>query len=308
MNHIFVKNFNSFPELADFYLIADKGDDKYDNIGCVRRCVPEVVQWSSRDYWDMKSETRKFIILNDQTATRSTELACHDRLYCVHSFKQSYNYSNSSQELERVNHYTQKYNGDFQRIKVYGDVKCFKYSAGIITYQQFIIPEYHLKRSGQGYQIRSDEEVHPIYNAIYPKDEAEYYISKIHCSKNGRLTPRSVGTVKSVEKIDAVFIQCNRETFEQLNLGHKNPFIKSDKFMEADPEKYPRANGQIGFLREWRRQEFSFIQENSSYAMKNMGDRCTICYQDGVLGVAYRTHTGCYETKSTIVAKRSMYN
>ena len=311
MNHIFVKEFNNFPELADFILLADKGEGKY-NTDHISNCLTSPIEWSNKCYWVDKSEKNKYIVLNDQTATRSTELECHDKIYCYHSFRNVYNFSVASQEAERYNHYCWKYNNTFQEIKIYGDVKCYKYSAGRISYEDFILPEWKLEKHPKKNKfkiISKNDESHPEYYAYMDKKDATNYLIKLHSNPSNKLTPRSSGNVKLVENMGNDFKACNRETYPLLEIAKAiNPFIESDEVMEFNKKLYPRTNGQIGHLRGWQVLDYTYVVENQGCGMKNIDSRHTICYQNGVLGIVHRTHTNIYETKSTVITKNSMYS
>jgi hypothetical protein len=139
--HTFINNIDKFSELTGFSIIYDK------TAGCLKtsqKCAnvsirASRIEWSERGFWDDLAEAprRRFIFVVDQTSSRSTEWACHDRIFAYHDFRHTIQYTTVSQAQERVNHYTQKYNNTFQPIKVYGHLPTFQLSAGTITYDEY---------------------------------------------------------------------------------------------------------------------------------------------------------------------------
>jgi hypothetical protein len=79
--------------------------------------------------------------------------------------------------------------------------------------------------------------------------------------------------------------------------------------MERYPERYPTEDGQIGFLRDWGVYQYSYIDENKGWGFSclSTAPRVTICYNEGVLGVAIRTPTGIIVEKNTLNSYKSMY-
>ena len=307
MNYLFLEHFNNFLELSDYILLIDKGE-KFD-VKHISRKIASDIEWSNKTFWDDKSTTNKYILINDQTATRSTELACHDRLFCVHSFKNSYTFTIASQELERYNHYTVAYNGEFQPIRIYGDIKTSRYSSGEISYQDFMTPEWKSEKHPSDKKlfkiVSKIGNDHPEYDGYLDKNKIGQILINLHSNPNTKLSPRTSGKIRSIEKIDTYFKACNSENYHELPFVeiHKNPFIASKKRMEE--ENYI---GQVyGFLRVWKVLDFDFVEENKGWGMTNTNSRVTICYKDNVLGVAYREHTGEIEIKDTITTKKSMY-
>lgn len=139
--HTFINNVDKFSELHGFSIIYDK------TTGCLKPAHKSTavsvradrIEWSERAYWDDLAEgpRRKYIFVIDQTSSRSTEWACHHRIFAYHDFRHTVQYTTVAQAQERVNHYTQRYGNEFQRIKVYGHLPTFQLSAGLITYDRY---------------------------------------------------------------------------------------------------------------------------------------------------------------------------
>lgn len=137
--HQFTNNIDTFTELHGFSVICDKSEGLHFKKSAHVSLRASRIEWSERSYWDDFAEgpRRKFIFIIDQTSSRSTEWACHDRIYAYHDFRHTVQYATVSQAQERVNHYLQRYGNTFQRIKVYGHLPTFQLSAGVITYDQY---------------------------------------------------------------------------------------------------------------------------------------------------------------------------
>ena len=138
--HQFINHIDTFTELHGFIVICDKPDGlklkKSRNV----TVSADRIKWSERSYWDNhipEGPRKKFIFIIDKTSSRSTEWACHDRIYACHDFRRKVQYAAVSQAQERVVHYSQRYGNMFQRIKVYGHLPTFQLSAGVITYDQY---------------------------------------------------------------------------------------------------------------------------------------------------------------------------
>jgi hypothetical protein len=137
--HQFTNNIDTFTELHGFSVICDKSEGLNFKKSAHVSLRASRIEWSERSYWDDFAEgpRRKFIFIIDQTSSRSTEWACHDRIYAYHDFRHTVQYATVSQAQERVNHYEQRYGNMFQCIKVYGHLPTFQLSAGVITYDQY---------------------------------------------------------------------------------------------------------------------------------------------------------------------------
>ena len=125
----FIDNLHCFQELSNFLIIFDKDSiEERVELKNRDRILIDNVQWSKKIFWDTKTSDQPILVIIDQTSSRSTEWACHDRVFATHDFRKKSSYSIICQAQERVNHYERKYGG-FQRISVYGHRKSFILSA-----------------------------------------------------------------------------------------------------------------------------------------------------------------------------------
>ena len=133
---LFVKNKHLFPELENTIVIVDKTDYKEIDISH-SGIICETVQWSSKQYWDQKVNDKLIVIVHEQTSTRSTEWAFHDRVFATHDYRPNISYGTIAQAQLRVAHYSPKY-GEFQRIRVYGHLKTFLFAAKMIDVADYL--------------------------------------------------------------------------------------------------------------------------------------------------------------------------
>ena len=323
----FLKNIRDFPELTDFDIIADKGE-KFEGAWGVAK---EDVLWSDKPsdpdyqrYWERKQIGKPTLIVIDQTSSRSTEWACHSRIFATHDYRDSVTFSVVSQAQERVNHYKQRY-GAFQPIRVYGHLKTWEMSAKKITYSTYINNEWTKRKvdrrtagDAELYRILNSATgaVHPEHRAPMAEPAADEILLNLGCGATVNVSARVRGGVKTVPDIVCSFHPCTRDTYSgvaALAAFPTNPFIASDREMAAHPDRWPLAEGQIGNLREWGVYEYDYIVRNKGNRMsvqsvaRDPRGRITICYKDGVLGVALRKPTGITRTEDSMTAFQSMY-
>jgi hypothetical protein len=317
----FLNNITAFPELRDVLVVADKGE----KFGNVPRILKEDIQWSDDTYWTSKAIGIPILMVIDQTSVRSTEWRCHDRVFATHDYRPSVTYSAASQAQERVNHYKQRYGGEFQPIRVYGHRKTWELSAGNITCEEYIKNKWvkrkvdrRLTGDAELYRIMDSESntPHPTHNAHISEDAADEILWTLGCGSSVEISPRVSGKNKQVPEIqDPVHYPCTRETFgtvPQLS-EFANPFIASDREMATHPERWPRTGGQIGNLRTWGVYTHEYVVANKGNRMsvrsvaEDPRGRITICYKDGVLGVTLRKGTGNILIVDKLTAFKSMY-
>jgi hypothetical protein len=317
----FLRNREAFPELTDFLVVADKGE-KFDG---VNRVLKEDIKWSEDEYWEFKATGRPILIVIDQTSSRSTEWRCHNRIFAAHDYRDSVTFSVVSQAQERVNHYKQKYGGAFQPIRVYGHRKTWELSAKKITYSEYINNEWTKRKvdrrttgDAELYRILNSATgaVHPEHRAPITESAADEILLNLGCGAIVNVSARVRGGVKTVPEIVCSFHPCTKDTYSgvaALAAFPTNPFIASDREMAAHPDRWPLAEGQIGNLREWGVYEYDYIVRNKGNRMsvqsvaRDPRGRITICYKDGVLGVALRKPTGRTRTEDSMTAFQSMY-
>jgi len=313
----FLQNINIFSELSGIDIIADCKDTK--RIPVSSRVMKTKVEYSNRYWWDrFRNPT---IIVYDQTCSRSTELAAHDKIFATHDYRLVHTFTIISQAQERTNHYSQKY-GEFQRIRVYGHKKTFELSAGQIEYAQYQLKEYFMKKIDRRispepmFQIRisATNELHPEYNEHYTKIAAQQILRQLFSLNEAKISARVVSKVKICPELNSLpFVKCNRDTFNELagsirmhNNGFhnfRNPFIDE----RVDP-----VSGRIcGVLRSTvRPYEYNEVKMSGwGFSLHQMlHPRCTICYdENGDLGVCIRVPTGETKTINSMKTVKSMY-
>ena len=223
----FLRNIHMFPELADFQIYVDK-DENPNEIS--PEVISEKIQWSNPRWWRGKSTGIPTIIVYDQTFSRSTEPACHDRTFATHDYRNQITFSIGSQAVERMNHYSTKYASGFQLIRVYCQCKIFLLSAGRISYEEFLRTEWVKKKVPRGTQGRrqrhcSDEdeepklfriqkndhthEIHPEYPNPITETEARRVLMDLGCEKRRQqLSARVRGDIGDKIKIESRSVPC----------------------------------------------------------------------------------------------------
>lgn len=314
----FLTHRDSFPELADFIVIADKGE-KFNHIRT--RILRENIDWSDEDrvYWDSKPTGRPILIVIDQTSSRSTEWRCHNRIFATHDYRDSVTFSVVSQAQERVNHYAQRYGG-FQPIQVYGHRKSWELSASNISYETYIKNEWMKQKIDRRivgdvdlYKIihTTTRILHPEHNTPVNESTADDILLDLGCGATIQVSPRVTGKIHRIPEVVCSFHPCTSQTFGSIPelSGFQNPFIRSNTEMQANPTLYPRDRGQIGYLRKWKVLQYSEIEANMGwgFSLTNTTPRITICYNNGVLGVGLRQTTGVIHRVNSMTAYKSMY-
>ena len=303
----FLRGASSCDELDGIGIIAAKGELD----GHFGRVRTDVIEWSNREYWLDLASGRPMIIVIDQTASRSTELVCHDRIFAYHDYRNTVVYTTVSQAQERVNHYAQKYGG-FQRIRIYGHKKTFQMSAGLISYGEYMESEWTKKKvaNQEAYHIKNKAgAVHANYPDVMTSAAADRVLKEIGCFAQVKVADRVRGRSKIVPVFGCKFHRCTSETFAALGLSERfhhnfdNPFV-------ASSAKGMAGGRMQGYLREWRVFEFDEIHSNRGWGMTGPINtvRLTVCYQQGQLGVAVRWKTGEKEEINTLQTFKSMYH
>lgn len=307
----FLYGWQTIPEIRDCIIYVDKSENELSGFRDVNR---QKIEWSQIRYWRGITRDEPIIVVIDQTSSRSTEWVCHDRVFAYHDFRNTIVFNTISQAQERVNHYSTKYNG-FQPIKVYGHLKTFQLSAGKIEYKDYLNYEWEVRKVDRrisetdAYQIRNshDRTLHPLYNQHYTKSETDQILQKLGCFVDIKLSARLKGTIQEKSVYDIEFIPCTPDTFTQifsnLNLDRnfQNPFVRS--------ERKGLVNGKYqGYLRGWQVLDYDHdVKTNVGWGVQE-GSRITICYRNGILGVARRYDTGDKQKVETLQTHGSMYH
>jgi hypothetical protein len=313
----FLKNIDCFPELDDFSIIVDKSENM-DGIKN-QKIVMEKIQWSNPFYWKQKSFHPTLVII-DQTSSRSTEWACHNRVNATHDFRHKVQYGTVSQAQERVNHYEKRYGG-FQHIHVYGHTRTFQLSARSITYQEFIINPWKKKKieieNVKKYLILStaNDTLHPrCPEKGMEIVDAERLLQTLGCadmSISSRIkgAVRSVGLFKTdwqktnMEEWDNFWAKYSRNPDNQMTTSTKtkNPFKTAQLFKIGEEWK--------GYHRGWKVLDYDrdIVPAPGWGTNPNGGsNRIKVCYRGGVLGVAIVRYVGT-GLMNTLKTTNSMY-
>lgn len=317
----FLKMKHMFPELTGVHIWVDKGDCDWGN--------PRKIEWSSRDYWDTTATHVPILIVMDQTSSRSTEWACHDRIYATHDYRTACQYAVMSQAQERVDHYDTKYVGGFQPIRVYGHKKTFELSAGRITYEQFLNNEWGMRKVdvrratrdnlGEVYEIKNSAGVlHPEYNLPMSKNKTEEVLLELGCFGDLSLSSRVSGTVRTLPVFDSHWFPCTPTSWD-AEIEKVKATAQGNKFRThnfRNPFQTARAHGhppgpdgkEFGYLREWQILDYDTqVKTSPGCGVELNAPRVSVCYKNGVLGAAVRWHTGEFCESNRLTAYRSMY-
>ena len=314
--HVFLKNLSQYKELSDFFVIVDKPDKV---IKSSQPILKQDIEWSSKNYWDFMTKDRPILIVHDQTATRSTEWSCHDRLFATHDYRDSVTFVTVSQAQERVNHYEQKYGG-FQPIRVYGHKKTFQLSAGQIDYKEYMRNPWtkHKVYKTDAYIIRKHESkmIHPVYKGQYSEEDANGILQSLHSYVEVTLSNRLEGTIEDEYVVGCVFIPCNKDDdinglvqkeFKRLKFDPKRTF---DNSLFINSEKKGMVSGLYqGNFRTWKVFDYKeVLKEKNAGLNDDTPIRSIVCYNEGVLGLGFRYLTGKIKEKTTLKPRKSMYN
>jgi hypothetical protein len=323
----FLRNIASFPELSDFLIVVDKPDD----IGIKNsQITAEKIQWSVPNYWRRQSAGVPILIVIDKTSSRSTEWACHDRVFATHDFRNVAIYSTISQAQERVNHYEQRYGG-FQPIQVYGHTRTFKLSAKQISYASYLndewkkrkidarrspVPMFHVHSTATGHTL------HPRCPEVgLTEGAAICLLQELGCYAKISISPRVIGSVRVVPTYALEWKQIIQEEWEGFWEVYRKTLPVADStrsarnpFDEASRHRLDDGTWQ-GQHRGWKVLECvgnELYQRLPGGELKKLdigstgGNRNKVCYKDGVLGVAIVSCTGT-EMIDTLHSFKSMY-
>ena len=319
----FLNNVGKFPELQDVIVIVDKGD-------CNTFPNARYIEWSNREFWRLMAKDIPILIVHDQTSSRSTEWACHDRIFATHDYRKTLTYATVSQAQERVNHYIGRYAGGFQPIHVFGHKPTFQLSAGIINYQQYLNCEWTMRKvnlrraerenySSRVYEIiDKDNHLHPEYPLPLLINDAENVLIRLGCFGEFSLSPRVRGTINRVPIFGTHWFATTSDTFQQhlqaeminnrLILPNENRTNFNNPFQKSTRPPADMDGREYGYLRGWFVLDYeTHIRTQPGWGVGLYIPRLTICYHQNTLGVAIRWHTGQFENIDRLSAYRSMY-
>lgn len=315
----FLHGLTSVPELADTTVLVDKGDKEMGR-NLPDSVLPRVINWSKEREWSLLQSATPVLVVIDQTSSRSTEWACHNRVFATHDYRNKVTYSVVSQAQERVNHYEGRYGG-FQPIRVYGHRKTFLLSAGRIDYSTYMRTEWEIRKvdrrrvereslGANDHVVRStapDHPLHPRYPVPITQAAAEAALQELGCAAEIEVSPRVRGGVRNLPVYGVEFYACTKETFAgilprlraHVDRNFHNPFERSEREgLEGGRYK--------GYLRGWRVLDYERdVKSNPRWGSDSA--RLAICYRGAELGVAIRWDTGEREVLNSLEAFKSMY-
>ena len=308
----FLKGAGTCPELQGVRIIVDKSEK---DVNGLKGIMTRNIRWSDSEYWNFDIPSgMPIIFVIDQTACRSTEFACHHRMFAYHDFRHVAVYTTVSQAQERVNHYEQKYGG-FQRIQIYGHKKTFECSAGRINYAQYMtLPwkkaKIDKRRSPEErYEIKStsDGSLHPVHRIPFTSTQADETLQDLSSYTEVKISARVRGRIASVPMIGREFMECEPDQFgekvvelkQRFGRSFKNPFVASSK------EGLEQGKWK-GYIRQWKVFQYEEV-ETQIWGMEGTEVRLTICYQGDLLGLAVRYNTHQRREVDSLTTWKSMY-
>lgn len=311
----FLNNLNKFPELNDMAIIADKGDysgDKQPNM------LIQKIEWSSDMFWKLQATAVPTIIVIDQTSSRSTEWACHNRIFATHDFRNMVQYTTISQAQERVNHYEQRYGG-FQQIRVYGHRKTFLLSAEQIDYKTYLTNDWIRHKVDK--RTAGDENLYRVKRVatgvLHPscpsggmvEAVADMLLQDLGCFADVSISARVIGRPMEKRVYTAKWAAVTPETWETwwptFRTDVPEGYNPRNPFLAAAPYRLPDGRWR-GQHRGWAVLDFDADIKESPDLGSTGGNRIKICYRGGVLGIAVVICTGV-EQVDTMRTYKSMY-
>ena len=138
----------------------------------------------------------------------------------------------------------------------------------------------------------------------------------IGCSAGATLSARVKGTLRNMPIFDSQFFPCDEGSFNTAIATLKTTIAGGrfrDKTCQNPFQQHARppidsSGRQVGYLRGWA----VFDYDTDIVTQRGCGveidrPRLTICYKNGVLGAAFRWHTGVCRLDNRLSAFRSMY-
>lgn len=333
----FLKYSKLVPELKDVAIYADKSDVR--SLQSLANVAIQRVQWGKKIWWDNLPKDKLVLIVHDQTSTRSTEWACHNRIFATHDYRKIITYNSIMQAQLRSAHYIQNYNG-FQPIRIYGHLKSFQLCIGQISVDDYLTnnwvakkipksnpPRYLLKH------INNQMERLPIglggklpLKEGYSFEYVQEMLSAVGCTKNGKIkvSHRVKDKSKRVPVVRSKFYPCknpeNREVVEalvkeiiadedeELYPNGKFQYTFSSKKLFLREHIDPETGLWMGVLREMRVFDYKELV-NSVAGIRINKEKCrlTVCYKDGQVGLCLRVATGDLRSIYDYATYKSMY-
>jgi len=322
----FLSNISDFPELSDFLIVVDKSDK---TVVKNSRISIEKIQWSDPNYWRRQASGIPILLVIDQTCSRSTEWACHNRIFATHDFRNIVQYSTISQAQERVNHYERRYGG-FQPIHIYGHTRTFKLSAGLIDYATFLKDDWKKKkidvRTSAVEKYRVISTTTNTLHSLCPEGglaevDADRLLQTLGCYADISLSARIAGSIRQVRAYVGKWEAVTKDTWDTFWAAYRADPANSmgddtvrNPFLAAEEKRLPDGTWQ-GQHRGWKVLESTgtdLYQRIPGEPLKKLdlgatgGNRIKVCYKNAILGVFIARCTGT-RSMDTLRAFNSMY-
>lgn len=264
----------TIPDLEEFNILVDKAPSDCRPPPDAKNVYVNLVNWSNPQFDSVKPT----LVIIDQKCGRSTEWGFHDRLFAYHEYRPKPIYSTVLQATMRVAHYTSRYAGEFQRIRVYTKRSVLEYAAGgvglagVVNDGVTFGPRISIASSG----VRAA----PVAVRFYPAN----------------LAAEDLGLSETVATISG-----SPDLPEEVR-NHRFAPNRDKIYKPGEGGKY------MGYIRSYRVLELANVRgEGWGLAV---APRLTACYDGDVLGVALRWYgqDGAAEhPRATAKAVKSMY-
>jgi hypothetical protein len=332
--YTFLQHVDSIPELATVDVRVDKEDMPEGAATPGLRVTKDTIRWSDPAYWDGLTSERLILVVMDQTSTRSTEWAFHNRVFATHEYRLNVTYCVCAQAQLRVAHYERRYGG-FQPIRVYGHKKTFEFAAERIGVDDYINNEWTLRTLGrQSVQVEvvdRHRHRHPAFPTPMTEEEGMRVLEDLGCDVSVKISDRVRGKTKRVPEVLHHFEPCTTDTVSGAFSRFKR--LMQDQRSLLPPNTPPAvhqrlmANEQHAFNNPFRDEllsedglwmcpfrgerevrEYPYFFENRwGFSWTNMAPRTGLCYRGDELGLAFRYTTGREIVIDTLESYKSMY-
>jgi hypothetical protein len=230
----------------------------------------DTCRWDDYDYWDNLNPLNKYLYIINQVAGRSTEWKCHPYLLWYHTKRHSETTPASTirQDQERPVYYKSEYNKN-NNIYIYGDLLTAKYSAELISYDEYnrntkrkMDSRLNTKKKNNDHIIMKEPMI--FHNGIEDKNLSEIQKNKVI---NYHLKDEFRFTKDKIEKNqDLVWEKYNRfENFYMTNIRSSRTNVLK--------------HGKINCTPVWMREE---VEKNGKEGInKKSKERINIFYEEG---------------------------
>jgi hypothetical protein len=227
------------------------------------------------DAFPVSDGIKIYILIIDQICARSTEIKFHDRIYAYHDYRnfETCAVSTMTQAQERVCHYATSYDGYFQPILVFGDVKAMIISTGKVSWKTAMKIVSHRVKDNKDRKRK-------VLTRFFE------YTGK--CLDTGEIDKNDVEGRENF--INNVYKSVFEADFRSdLDIGGK---IKKsfDKIVEKNYKKATKGEkkGEMGYIlyeRKWNYDDLSKRAEGLTNSTISSAFRTQPCYKNGKFGI-----------------------